>query len=124
MGTYQRKTGSAVNRFHIGHQPRVGRVASFAIAPGGLLVYIGVAGIAIGFGTTEFQIGMTLPATHHFVLPHQRETGFGVVKRHFALIHLPAFGRMTACTLQFEVCTVRTFSRLQTPDRAKKQCYK
>ena len=43
VGAQQRKTAKLVDLGDIGHDPGIGRMASFALKPNGLLVHVGMA---------------------------------------------------------------------------------
>ena len=92
--------------FAVLDQPRFGCMTAGTIVSNRLLVHILVALVAVRGSFVKDERRVALLAFNHFVLSHQREFRFIVVK--VLRLHIvPCFRRMTIAALQLEVLAMR-----------------
>lgn len=107
MSTCQWKPAPLVDLRDVVHDPGCRRMAPAAVGTDGLVMHVGVAIHAGGFGLGKYKCRMTASAVGRQVLADQRQGGLAVIERIDGLIQLPAVRAVAHPAGDIEILSVR-----------------
>lgn len=107
MSPRQWKPAPLVDLRDVVHDPGCRRMAPAAVGTDGLVMHVGMAIHAGGFGLGKYECRMTASAVGRQVLADQRKSSLTVIERIDGLIQLPAVRAVAYPATDIEILSMR-----------------
>jgi hypothetical protein len=111
MISFQGEPAKLMHHFGVADNPGFGIVASGAIGSQGIVMHIGVTGLAFGICLLKLKILVTASAIDRLMLAGELKTGGIVIERGFCKANFPVIGSMTNGAINFEPISMRRLSK-------------